>query len=51
VPTNATLGEGVAYAARKGDAATLDKINTALAELDKDGTLEKLVDQWIFSKK
>jgi polar amino acid transport system substrate-binding protein len=51
VPTNATLGEGVAYAVRKGDAATLGQINTALAELDKDGTLKKLVDQWIFSKK
>ena len=51
VPKNTTLGEGVAYAIRKGDADTLTKINTALAELDKDGTTQKLVDKWIFDKK
>ena len=51
VPTNVTLGEGVAYAVRKDDAETLGKINAALAELEKDGTLKKLVDQWIFNKK
>nr|WP_210341673.1 transporter substrate-binding domain-containing protein [Rhizobium setariae] len=50
-PKSAVLGEGVAYAVRKGDAETLGKLNTALAELDKDGTLKKLVDQWIFAKK
>ncbi|TIX87726.1 transporter substrate-binding domain-containing protein [Rhizobium sp. P44RR-XXIV] len=51
VPKNTTLGEGVAYAIRKGDADTLTKIDTALAELDKDGTTQKLVDKWIFNKK
>lgn len=51
VPKNTTLGEGVAYAIRKGDADTLTKINTALADLDKDGTTQKLVDKWIFDKK
>lgn len=51
VPKNTTLGEGVAYATRKGDAATLDKVNKALAELDKDGTIKQLVDKWIFEKK
>jgi polar amino acid transport system substrate-binding protein len=51
VPKNTTLGEGVAYAIRKGDADTLTKIDTALAELGKDGTTQKLVDKWIFNKK
>lgn len=51
VPKNTTLGEGVAYAIRKGDADTLTKIDTALAELGKDGTTQKLVDKWIFGKK
>ena len=51
VPNNVVLGEGVAYAVRKGDSQTLEKVNAALAELEKDGTLKKLVDQWIFEKK
>jgi len=51
VPKNTTLGEGVAYAIRKGDSDTLTKIDTALAELGKDGTTQKLVDKWIFNKK
>ena len=51
VPKNPVLGEGVAYAVRKGDNATLEKVNAGLAALEKDGTLQKLVDQWIFGKK
>lgn len=51
VPSSKVLGEGVAYATRKGDAKTLDKVNKALAELKDDGTLQKLVDQWLFEKK
>lgn len=50
-PKNAVLGEGVAYAVRKGDTATLDKVNAGLAALEKDGELKKLVDTWIFGKK
>ncbi|WP_112996943.1 transporter substrate-binding domain-containing protein [Hyphomicrobiales bacterium] len=51
VPKNVVLGEGVAYAVRKGDAATLEKVNAGLAALEKDGTTQKLVDKWIFGKK
>lgn len=51
VPSSKVLGEGVAYAVRKGDAKTLDKVNKALADLKDDGTLQKLVDQWLFEKK
>ena len=51
VPKNAVLGEGVAYAVRKGDAATLEKVNAGLAALEKEGQIRKLVDEWIFGKK
>ncbi|MCL7998061.1 transporter substrate-binding domain-containing protein [Brucella sp. 21LCYQ03] len=50
-PKNVVLGEGVAYAIRKDDKATLSKVDEALAALDKDGTLKTLVDKWIFEKK
>ncbi|MDT1061030.1 transporter substrate-binding domain-containing protein [Paracoccus sp. CPCC 101403] len=50
VPTNPKLGQGVAYAVRKGDAATLDKVNKALAEMQADGSLQKMVDKWIFGR-
>jgi len=50
-PKNVVLGEGVAYAVRKGDTETLGKVDAALAELDKDGTLKALVDKWIFEQK
>ncbi|WP_246748740.1 transporter substrate-binding domain-containing protein [Rhizobium setariae] len=50
IPKNTTLGEGIAYIARKGDASMLDRINAALAELDKDGTLKKLADHWVLAK-
>ncbi|MNL56258.1 Bacterial extracellular solute-binding protein, family 3 [compost metagenome] len=51
MPKNAVLGEGVAYAVRKGDAATLDKVNAGLAALEKDGQVKALVDKWIFGQK
>lgn len=51
VPKNAVLGEGVAYAVRKGDAATLEKVNAGLAALEKDGQVKTLVDKWIFGQK
>ncbi|OCP15431.1 MULTISPECIES: transporter substrate-binding domain-containing protein [unclassified Ensifer] len=51
VPKNVVLGEGVAYAVRKGDAAALDKVNAGLAALEKDGQIQTLVDKWIFGKK
>ncbi|MEK1945887.1 MAG: transporter substrate-binding domain-containing protein, partial [Ensifer adhaerens] len=51
VPKNAVLGEGVAYAVRKGDAANLEKVNAGLAALEKDGQIKTLVDKWIFGKK
>jgi polar amino acid transport system substrate-binding protein len=50
VPTNPVLGQGVAYAVGKGDAETLSKINTALAEMEADGTLVSLQNKWIFNQ-
>ncbi|MEJ5087606.1 transporter substrate-binding domain-containing protein [Brucella pseudogrignonensis] len=50
-PKSVVLGEGVAYAVRKGDTATLEKVDAAIAELDKEGALKALVDKWIFEKK
>lgn len=50
VPGNVILGEGIAYAVRKGDSATLKKIDMALAELDKNGVLDSLVQKWFFGK-
>lgn len=50
-PKSVVLGEGVAYAVRKGDTAMLEKVDAALTELDKDGTLKGLVDKWIFEQK
>ncbi|WP_233838012.1 ABC transporter substrate-binding protein [Paraburkholderia sp. ZP32-5] len=38
----ATLGEGTGFGLRKGDKALAGKINTALDELKKDGTLSNL---------
>jgi len=50
VPANSILGEGVAYAVRKGDTATLNKIDAAIDELKKDGTLQTFVDRWMNPK-
>lgn len=47
VPGNVQLGEGVAYAVRKGDTATLGKVDTALKALEADGTVKKIVDHWM----
>lgn len=50
VPSNPVLGQGVAYAVRKGDADSLDKVNKALAELEADGSMQTMVDKWIFGR-
>ena len=50
LPNNVMLGEGVAYAVRKGDSANLTKINTVMAELTTDGTIDKLVTKWFSTK-
>ncbi len=49
-PANVVLGEGMAYAVRKGDTATLEKIDAALADLKKDGSLDTMVQKWFLSK-
>ncbi len=49
-PANAILGEGIGYAVRKGDKATLDKIDAALVDLEKDGSLDIMVQKWFPSK-
>lgn len=49
-PANVILGEGIGYAVRKDDKATLDKINAALAALKKDGSLDIMVQKWFPSK-
>jgi polar amino acid transport system substrate-binding protein len=51
VPGNVILGEGIAYAVRKGDSETLRKIDTVLSELAQDGTLEAMIQKWFFGKK
>jgi len=51
VPGNVALGEGIAYAVRKGDHETLDKINAVLSELSQNGTMEAMVQKWFFDKK
>ena len=51
VPGNVILGEGIAYAVRKGDSETLKKIDVVLSELAQNGTLEALVQKWFFGKK
>ncbi|SMC54423.1 amino acid ABC transporter substrate-binding protein, PAAT family [Desulfocicer vacuolatum DSM 3385] len=51
IPGNVILGEGIAYAVRKGDKATLEKINAVLTELDHNGSLEAMVQKWFFGKK
>lgn len=50
VPSNPVLGQGVAYAVSKGDAGTLEQVNAALAQLEADGTMEALVQKWIFGR-
>jgi polar amino acid transport system substrate-binding protein len=51
VPGNVILGEGIAYAVRKGDSETLRKIDTVLSELAQDGSLEAMIQKWFFGKK
>lgn len=49
IPDNVMLGQGVAYAIKKGDKKTLDIVNKALQELADDGTLKKIQDKWVDS--
>lgn len=46
IPNLVFAEEEYGIAARKGDVGTIDKINTALAELQKDGSLAKIADQF-----
>ena len=45
-PANVILGEGIGYAVRKGDKATLGKIDTALVDVQKDGSIDAMVQKW-----
>jgi len=45
-PANVILGEGLGYAVRKGDKETLGKIDAALVDLKKDGSLDAMVQKW-----
>ena len=51
VPANVVLGEGIAYAVRKGDTKTLAKIDTVLTELTQDGSIDAMIQKWFFGKK
>lgn len=46
IPNLVFAEEEYGIAARKGDLGTIDKINTALAELQKDGSLGQIADQF-----
>lgn len=46
-PVNKVLGEGVGYVVKKGDAATLKKVDDALASIKADGTLDKSIAHWV----
>lgn len=48
-PSNVILGEGIGYAVRKGDKETLEKIDAALNELKKDGSLDAMVKKWFLN--
>lgn len=50
-PDNKALGEGVGYVVKKGDAATLKKVDDALASIKADGTLAKSIAHWVDGKK
>lgn len=50
VPGNVILGEGIAYAVRKGDSETLKKIDVVLSELARNGSIEAMVQKWFFGK-
>ena len=51
VPGNVVLGEGIAYAVRKGDTKTLAKVDAVLTELTQDGTIDAMIQKWFFGKK
>lgn len=48
IPSNVILGEGIAYAVRKGDKKHLKMIDKALSELREDGSLDSMVQKWFF---
>jgi amino acid ABC transporter substrate-binding protein, PAAT family (TC 3.A.1.3.-) len=41
----------VGYVVKKGDAATLKKVDEALASIKADGTLDKSIAHWVDGKK
>lgn len=50
LPSNAVLGNGIAYAVHKGDAVTLGRIDAALAALKAEKLLEQLDAKWVQGK-
>lgn len=46
-PKNKVLGEGIAYAFRKGDETNLKLINGGLQAMESDGSLKAIVDKWL----
>ncbi|MFT4013509.1 MAG: transporter substrate-binding domain-containing protein [Paracoccus sp. (in: a-proteobacteria)] len=46
MPENIVLGQGIAYAVRKGDTETLDKINAPLAKMTEDGRIAEFLKKW-----
>ena len=41
------LGKGLGIGVRESDGALKDKLNAALTEMKADGSLNKLIDQWM----
>ena len=46
LPDDVVLGEGIAYAVRKGDKTTLEKIDGPLSKMKTDGSLETILEKW-----
>lgn len=46
LPNNPVLGEGIAYAVRKGDTRTLEMINKPIAAMTEDGRIDQFIQKW-----
>lgn len=46
MPNNPSLGNGIGYAVRKGDTATLEAINAPLQAMADAGKLQEYLDKW-----